>query len=354
MSTHPTDFSDLTQLIKNWAKELGFQQLGISGIDAGKHAHWLEQWLAAGHQGEMDYMGAHGNKRSRPEELVPGTLRILSARMDYLPPDTQMSEVLADPQKAYISRYALGRDYHKVMRKRLQQLAERISHKVGKMGYRVFVDSAPVLEKAFAEQAGLGWIGKNTLLINRQAGSWFFLGEIFIDLPLPVDKLVSQSHCGRCQSCLKHCPTGALVSDYVLDARLCISYLTIEFKGSIPIALRPLMGNKIFGCDNCQIACPWNRFARPTQEQDFQVRHALDARNLLELFLWTEAEFLQHTEGSPIRRAGYERWQRNLAIALGNAPKNAEIHKALLSQHAQSTALVQEHIEWALEQHKIS
>jgi len=348
MPIPPFDPISLSQDIKSWAYALGFQQVGISGIDPGEHEAHLERWLAAGYQGEMDYMAAHGRKRSHPEELVPGTLRVISLRMDYLPGDTQMTRCLADPQAAYLSRYALGRDYHKLIRKRLQQLAERIQQHIGPFGYRAFVDSAPVLEKAFAQQAGLGWIGKNTLLINKQAGSWFFLGELFVDLPLPVDQPTTRDHCGRCQSCLTRCPTGALVGERLLDARLCISYLTIELKGAIPVALRPLIGNRVFGCDDCQIACPWNRFARPSPESDFQPRHGLDHSRLIELFRWTEAEFLERTEGSPIRRAGYERWLRNLAVGLGNAPANLDILHALQARYDSATPLLREHLQWAL------
>lgn len=349
MSLHP-DLSVLVQHIKQWAHELGFQQLGIAGIDPGEHGQHLERWLASGYHGEMDYMAVHGRKRTHPAELVAGTLRVISVRMDYLPTDPQMAQCLANPERAYLSRYALGRDYHKVMRKRLQQLAERIQQAIGPLGYRAFVDSAPVLEKAFAQQAGLGWIGKNTLLINRQAGSWFFLGELFVDLPLPLDEPSPLGHCGRCQSCLTRCPTGALVAPYQLDARRCISYLTIELKGAIPTPLRPLIGNRVFGCDDCQISCPWNRFAKPTQEADFQPRHALDQASLTELFLWSEAEFLHRTEGSPIRRIGYERWLRNLAVGLGNAPTTHTIQQALLKRRHVSSPLVQEHVIWALQQ----
>lgn len=355
MSLHCSfDPLKLSSAIKEWAAALGFQQTGIAGIDPGQHEAYLEQWLAAGYHGEMAYMAEHGRKRSRPDQLVPGTLRVISVRMDYLPGNSQMAACLANSEQAYISRYALGRDYHRVIRKRLQQLAEQIQAHIGPFGYRAFVDSAPVLEKAFAEQAGLGWIGKNTLLINRQAGSWFFLGELLTDLPLPIDPPQTQDHCGRCQSCLKRCPTGALIGERLLDARRCISYLTIELKGSIPIPLRHLIGNRVFGCDDCQIACPWNRFARPTAEADFQPRHGLEQGQLAELFLWTEAEFLQRTEGSPLRRAGYERWLRNLAVGLGNASQSETARHALLSraQDRQLSPLVQEHLQWALQQHE--
>lgn len=351
MSTSPLDLSALAQSIKDWGRELGFQQVGIAGLDLAEHEAHLERWLAAGYQGEMDYMAAHGSKRSHPEELVPGTLRVISLRMDYLPGDTLMAQRLGQPEKAYVSRYALGRDYHKLIRKRLQQLAERIQQAIGPFGYRAFVDSAPVLEKAIAEQAGLGWIGKNTLVLNRKAGSYFFLGELFVDLPLPVDPAHGSEHCGRCTACLDICPTQAFVSPYVLDARRCISYLTIELKGPIPAELRPLIGNRVFGCDDCQIVCPWNRFARPTSQGDFQPRHNLDSAELAELFLWSEDEFLARTEGSPLRRAGYERWLRNLAVGLGNAPSTIPVLEALEARRAHPSELVREHVEWALSRH---
>ncbi len=349
---HPTlDYPQLALAIKNWGRELGFQQVGIAGLDLAEHEAHLNRWLAAGYQGEMDYMAAHGSKRSHPEELVPGTLRVISLRMDYLPGDTRMAQLLAQPEKAYISRYALGRDYHKLIRKRLQQLAERIQQHIGPFGFRAFVDSAPVLEKAIAERAGLGWIGKNTLVLNRQAGSWFFLGELFIDVPLPSDPPQTTEHCGSCRACLDICPTAAFVGPYVLDARRCISYLTIEYKGAIPLELRPLIGNRVFGCDDCQIVCPWNRFARPTEQSDFQPRHGLDNVELAALFRWTEEEFLSRTEGSPLRRAGYERWLRNLAVGLGNAPSSIPVLEALHSQREHPSELVREHVEWALAQH---
>ncbi|WP_236199031.1 tRNA epoxyqueuosine(34) reductase QueG [Pseudomonas pseudonitroreducens] len=345
------DHDDLARAIKDWGRELGFQQVGISGLDLEAHGAHLQRWLAAGYHGEMDYMGAHGSKRWRPDELVPGTLRVVSLRMDYLPGDTRMAQVLGDPEKAYVSRYALGRDYHKLIRKRLQQLAERIQQQVGPFGFRAFVDSAPVLEKAIAEQSGLGWIGKNTLVLNRKAGSYFFLGELFTDLPLPVDAPHGTEHCGRCSACMDICPTAAFVAPYVLDARRCISYLTIELKGSIPEDLRPLIGNRVFGCDDCQMVCPWNRFARATDQHDFQPRHSLDNAALAELFLWTEEEFLSRTEGSPLRRAGYERWLRNLAVGLGNAPSTIPVIEALRARREFPSELVREHVEWALGRH---
>ncbi len=351
MSVHSLDLAALALSVKDWGQALGFSHVGIAGIDLGEHEHHLRRWLDAGHHGDMEYMGAHGNKRSYPAELVPGTVRVISLRMDYLPGDTAMAQRLAQPEKAYISRYALGRDYHKLVRKRVQHLAERIQGEIGPFGYRAFVDSAPVLEKAIAEQAGLGWIGKNTLVLNRKAGSWFFLGELFVDVPLPVDEPTPRDHCGTCHACLDICPTQAFVGPYQLDARRCISYLTIEFKGSIPPELRPLIGNRVFGCDDCQLVCPWNRFAKPTAEGDFQPRHSLDSASLAELFRWTEAEFLSRTEGSPLRRAGYERWLRNLAVGLGNAPTSIPVVEALKLQREHPSPLVREHVEWALQRH---
>lgn len=342
----------LTASIRDWAEQLGFQQLGITDIDLSEDAARLDAFLAAGYHGEMAYMASHGSKRSRPDELVPGTLRVISVRMDYLPEDSQMAQVLAAPEKAYISRYALGRDYHKLIRKRLQALAEKITAAIGPFGYRAFVDSAPVLEKPLARKAGLGWMGKNTLILNRKAGSWFFLGELLVDLPLPIDEPNDRDHCGRCTACLEVCPTQAFVGERVLDARRCISYLTIELKGSIPEELRPLMGNRVFGCDDCQLVCPWNRFAKPTQEDDFQPRHRLDNTTLAELFMWTEEQFLRRTQGSPIRRTGYERWLRNLAVGLGNAPTTIAVVEALRARLEDPSELVQEHVRWALQQHQ--
>jgi epoxyqueuosine reductase len=345
------DLSQLAQSIKDWGQALGFQQVGISGLRLGEHEAHLQRWLDAGRHGEMDYMAAHGRKRSHPDELVPGTLRVVSVRMDYLPGDTDMVKRLKEPEKAYVSRYALGRDYHKLVRKRLQQLAQRIEQVIGPFGYRAFVDSAPVLEKAIAEQAGLGWIGKNTLLLNRKAGSYFFLGELFVDLPLPEDPTQDAEHCGRCSACLDICPTDAFVGPYQLDARRCISYLTIELKGSIPQALRAAIGNRVFGCDDCQMVCPWNRFAKPTTQGDFLPRHGLDNSTLAELFRWSEEEFLLRTEGSPLRRAGYLRWLRNLAVGLGNAPSSIPVLEALKARREHPSELVREHVLWALDQH---
>lgn len=345
------DLSKLTEDIRRWGAELGFQQVGISNIDLHKHEQHLKSWLEKNFHGEMGYMARHGDKRSRPEQLLPGTLRVISARMDYLPETTDMQAVLDDPNKGYISRYALGRDYHKLMRKRLASLAEKISAVSGPHQYRAFVDSAPVLERGLAEQAGLGWIGKNTMLINAQAGSWFFLGEIYTDLPLPIDEAQIDTHCGSCTACLDDCPTGAIVAPNQVDARRCISYLTIELHGSIPETLRPMMGNRIYGCDDCQLVCPWNKFSEPTEEQDFHPRNNLQSEELVVLFKWTEEEFLKRTEGSAIRRIGYERWLRNIAVALGNAPKSEKILHALDIKHRNLSPLVAEHVNWALKKH---
>ncbi|PAU87636.1 tRNA epoxyqueuosine(34) reductase QueG [Pseudomonas sp. WN033] len=341
----------LVSQIRSLATDLGFQQLGISQPDIGQHERWLQSWLAAGYHGDMEWMASHGSKRTRPAELVPGTQRVISVRMDYLPAEPAMAKRLGQPERAYISRYALGRDYHKLMRRRLQQLAERIQALVGPFGYRAFVDSAPVMERALATRAGLGWIGKNTMLINRQAGSYFFLGELYTDLPLPLDSSYEQEHCGRCRACLDKCPTQAFVGPHVLDARRCISYLTIELKGSIPLELRPMMGNRVFGCDDCQLVCPWNRFAKPSAEDDFKPRHQLDQAELVSLFRWDEETFLRNTEGSPIRRIGHERWLRNLAVGLGNATSSIPVIEALKSRTDHPSELVREHVRWALERH---
>jgi len=340
--------------IREWAAQLGFQQVGISGVDLGEHEAHLQRWLAAGHHGGMGYMARHGSKRGRPAALVPGTARVISLRMDYLPAGTEPMRVLEDSQQAYISRYALGRDYHKLVRKRLALLAERIRGAAQAGQYRAFVDSAPVLERALAEQAGLGWIAKNTMLINAAAGSWFFLGELFTDLPLPVDAPQRDKHCGSCTACLDICPTRAFTGPFQLDARRCISYLTIEHPGSIDPELRPLMGNRVFGCDDCQLCCPWNKFATPTGEGDFQPRHALDNAQLADLMGWDEATFLANTAGSPIRRIGYQRWLRNLAVALGNADTSATVIQALLQRRDDPSELVREHVAWALAQHGVS
>jgi epoxyqueuosine reductase len=344
------DYNALAAQIRQWGVELGFQQVGISDLDVSEGAGHLRTWLDKHYHGDMQYMERHASLRAAPEQLVPGTLRVLSLRMDYLPADTRMIKVLQNPRQAYVARYALGRDYHKLIRRRLQQLADRIQEHIGAFGFRAFVDSAPVLERAFAEKAGLGWIGKNTMLINKQAGSWFFLGELFTDLPLPVDQK-ADFHCGTCTACLDICPTGAFIGPQQLDARKCISYLTIELRTAIPQALRPLIGNRVFGCDDCQLCCPWNKFAAPTQERDFSPRHRLDQAELVELFGWNEEEFLRYTEGSAIRRIGYECWLRNIAVALGNAPSTDDVLHALRQHASHPSALVREHVEWALAQH---
>ena len=339
--------------IKRLGLELGFQQVGITdGAGLAEDEAHLLSWLRQGRHGEMDYMARHGLKRSRPEALVAGTVSVISVRMDYLPPSSRHPrQVLNRPGLAYISRYALGRDYHKLMRRRLRKLVRKIEARVGPFGYRCLVDSAPVLEKALARNAGLGWIGKHTNLINPKAGSYFFLGEIYTDLPLAKDPPFGGQHCGRCTACIDICPTAAIVAPQQIDARRCISYLTIELKGAIPEPLRPLIGNRVYGCDDCQLICPWNKFARHTEEDDFRVRHGLDAPTLIELFLWGEQEFLQKTEGSAIRRIGYERWSRNIAVGLGNAPTNAATVKALKTRADDPSALVREHVAWALRQH---
>ncbi len=354
MRTARNNKIDLTHLatdIKTWGRELGFQRTGIADIDLGEAETRLLNWLKQGRQGEMQYMESHGTRRSRPQELQPGTLRVISARLDYLPGQAADSEaVMRDPQRGFISRYALGRDYHKLLRNRLQKLADRIASQVGPFRYRAFTDSAPVLEKALAEKAGLGWIGKHTNLIDRHAGSWFFLGELYTDLPLPVDA-PSDNHCGTCHACLDICPTQAIVAPYELDARRCISYLTIELRGPIPEDLRPLIGNRIYGCDDCQLVCPWNRFAQSSAENDFAPRHGLDAPELIRLFSWTEENFLEYTEGSAIRRIGYECWLRNIAVALGNAPTDETIIAALKTRLEHPSELVRDHVGWALRCH---
>lgn len=346
------DPDELKSAIREWAHELGFQQIGVSDVDLERAESRLRDWLRAGYHGRMDYMARHGTRRSRPQELVPGTLRIITARMDYLPQAQDAAiDLLDDERRGYISRYALGRDYHKVLRGRLRALARRIEASAGDFGYRVFVDSAPVLEKPIAEKAGLGWIGKHTNLINRDAGSWFFLGELYTDLPLPVDD-AEESHCGSCRACIDVCPTGAIVAPYQLDARRCISYLTIELKGSIPSEFRQAIGNRIYGCDDCQLFCPWNKFATQSSEPDFAPRHELDDADLVELFAWDEATWLAKTEGSAIRRIGYERWLRNIAVALGNASTTPGVIDALNKRRDSDSKLVAEHVQWALTQHE--
>src|SRR5277367_5763920 len=342
----------LSASLRGWARELGFTGLGVANIDLPADEAFFLDWLRAGFNGEMGYMSRHGTKRSRPVELLPGTVSCISVRMDYWPPaSADAAATLAAGTLGYVSRYALGRDYHKVLRSRLQKLCDRIQAEVGPFGHRVFTDSAPVLEKALARNAGLGWIGKHTNLIDRNAGSYFFLGEIYLDLELPVDSQ-SSAHCGSCSACMPACPTGAIVAPYRLDARRCISYLTIELSGAIPVEFRRAIGNRIYGCDDCQLVCPWNKFARPTAEKDFAARHGLDHAQLTDLFAWSEAEFLEKTRGSAIRRIGYERWLRNIAVALGNAPTSPELIAALADRAHHSSGLVREHVQWALAQHR--
>jgi epoxyqueuosine reductase len=356
------DLPALAQAIKAWGAELGFADVRIADIDLADQEAGLQAWLDAGHHGEMDYMASHGMKRARPAELVPGTVRVISARMDYLPMNTpddwRARERLRqiEPQAAVVSIYARGRDYHKVLRNRLQQLAERIRAAVGEYGYRVFTDSAPVMELPLAQKAGLGWRGKHTLLLSREAGSTFFIGEILVDLPLPVDAPTG-AHCGQCSACIAVCPTNAILGPGRLDARRCISYLTIELKGAIPEDLRPLIGNRIYGCDDCQLACPWNKFAQRATVPDFDERNGLGAAGLIELFGWSEDDFNRRLEGSPIRRIGHERWLRNLAVGLGNAATEATtsdaVVAALRARADHPSALVREHVAWALARHGI-
>ncbi len=345
------DYVALTLDIKRWGQELGFQQVGITDTQLDSHSQHLRQWLQKGLHGEMSYMAKHESLRQHPDALQQNTVRVISLRFDYLPPDVETVKLLDHPSKAYIARYALGRDYHKLIRKRIGQLADKIVKQTGQRSQRPFVDSAPVLERAFAEKSGLGWIGKNTMLINSKAGSLFFLGELFTDLPLTIDKPQTVKHCGSCTGCLEACPTNAFNGPFELDARKCISYLTIELKGSIPIELREKMGNRVFGCDDCQLICPWNKFAKATDENDFKPRHGLDDVELITLFLWTEDEFTTNTQGSPIKRIGYERWLRNLAIGLGNSAKNSHGYEDIISAlqtRRNFSPLVKEHVEWAL------
>ncbi|MGZ4978855.1 MAG: tRNA epoxyqueuosine(34) reductase QueG [Methylobacter sp.] len=353
MDTNSQKMTSIALQIKQWGQELGFQQVGITDTTLPEAEAHLQNWLDNNFHGEMDYMQRHGLKRSRPELLHPGTVRVISVRMDYqTEAAATMNQALADPTSAYISRYAMGRDYHKLMRGRLQKLADKIQAEIGPLlpdAMRAFVDSAPVLEKALAEKAGLGWIGKHSNVINRKAGSWFFLGELFTNLPLPVDSPAT-AHCGDCRACLDICPTQAIIAPYQVDARRCVSYLTIELHGSIPENLRPLIGNRIYGCDDCQIICPWNRFAKMTGEQDFNPRHRLNTRQLLEVFAWDETEFLAKTEGSAIRRIGHHRWLRNIAVALGNAPSSELIVEALKDKLNHDADMVREHVRWALAQ----
>ncbi|WP_415882236.1 tRNA epoxyqueuosine(34) reductase QueG [Neptuniibacter sp. QD34_54] len=351
MTDMPTEsLKALAQKIKIWAKELGFQQCGITDCDLSQEQAHYEQWLSNGFHGEMAYLENHLDKRFSANSLVPEAQRIICVRMDYLPPDTKITKILDDNNKAYVSRYTLGRDYHKLIRKRLTQLGKRIEQEVGKSVYRAFVDSAPILERPLAEKAGIGWRGKHTLILNREAGSLFFLGELLIDLPLPIDEPVTEDHCGKCTACLDVCPTKAFPQPHVLDARRCISYLTIELSGSIPEELRPLMGNRIFGCDDCQLICPWNRFSDFTQENDFHPRQRLDDIELATLFAWSEDEFLKKTEGSAIRRTGHIGWLRNIAVALGNSNGGTTVIEALESKRTHESDIVREHVEWALKQ----
>jgi epoxyqueuosine reductase len=343
---------ELKSALDALARNRGFDALGVANVAIPADAAHLQRWLAEGRHGEMGYMAKHGTRRTHPDELVPGTVRVLSARMNYWPADAKnANETLEDADVAYVSRYALGRDYHKVLRNALQGLADDIIERIGPMGYRVFVDTGPVLEKALARDAGLGWIGKHTNLIARDGGSYFFIGEILTDLPLEADESAT-AHCGTCSACIPACPTGAITAPHQLDARRCISYLTIELHGTIPTELRRMMGNRIYGCDDCQLVCPWNKFARAAAHPDFKVRHRLDASRLSELFAWTEAEFLARTEGSAIRRIGYERWLRNIAVALGNAPTTEEHVAALALRAEDPSALVREHVAWALAEHE--
>jgi len=352
-SSHPSiDYDALASRIKDWAADLGFDQAGIADTDLAEAENRLQRWLDAGRHGKMGYMAAHGHKRSRPGMLVPGTLRVICVRMSYWPGSAALAPetMLARADAGYVARYALGRDYHKVVRKRLQKLAERIESEVGSFGYRAFADSAPVMEKPLAQKAGLGWIGKHTNLLNRNDGSWFFLGELYTDLPLPVDEPATD-HCGTCRACIDACPTGAITGPYQLDARRCISYLTIELRGSIPEHLRPMMGNRIFGCDDCQAVCPWNRFARRASQEDFSPRAAVTDRDLVWFASWGEADFDRHTRGSAIRRAGYAGFLRNVAVALGNADSSPVVMDAIETLVNHSSEMVREHAQWAKARH---
>lgn len=355
--THSSDYgtNDLATLaadIKRWGGELGFANIGITDTDLTSAEAEHQAWIKKGFHGDMDYMAKHGLKRTRPADLVPNTRRVISARLDYLPPKAKDSwQTMQNGEKAFVSRYSLGRDYHKVMRQKLQKLCDKIASEIAYFEYRVFTDSAPVLEVALAEKSGLGWRGKHTLLINKERGSWFFLGEIYTNLPLPIDEKAS-NHCGSCSACIDICPTRAITAPYEVDARRCISYLTIELKTSIPEEFRPLIGNRVYGCDDCQLACPWNKFAEITQEPDFHVRNGLDNISLVECFAWSEAEFTQKMAGSAIYRIGYAQWLRNIAVGLGNAPCTPEIINALKTREHDSDELVREHVNWALQQHR--
>ncbi|MZI94673.1 tRNA epoxyqueuosine(34) reductase QueG [Vibrio sp. CAIM 722] len=342
------DYQALAKKIKFWAHELGFAKAGICDVDLTEHEAPLQQWLDKGYHGEMDWMARHGMMRARPAELLPGTLRVISVRMDYLPPDAHFASNLNNASEAYISRYALGRDYHKLVRNQLKKLGEKIKAETGELGFRPFVDSAPILERPLAQKAGLGWTGKHSLILDEGAGSWFFLGELLVDIPLPIDT-PSENQCGKCTACMTSCPTNAIVEEGIVDARRCISYLTIEYSGVIPEEFRPLMGNRIYGCDDCQLVCPWNRFAHLTEQSDFHRRQALHDPDLLALFAWDEKTFLKNMEGSAIRRIGHEQWRRNIIIAMGNAPYSQQIIETL-EQAKGHSELLDPHIDWALTQ----
>ncbi len=349
MSAKNSNYSYLSDKIKTWGAELGFQQVGIADIDLTSHEGKLQQWLDNNFHGEMSFMERHGMKRARPAELLPGTISVVSVRLDYLPPSASFAENLQNPQQAYVSRYALGRDYHKVIRNKLKKLGEKIAQEIDQedLAFRPFVDSAPVLERPLAEKAGLGWVGKHSLLLDENAGSWFFLGELFLPIALPVGEPQAEQ-CGSCVACMTICPTQAIVEPYVVDSRRCISYLTIELKGDIPEEFRRAMGNRIYGCDDCQLICPWNRHAQLSQEPDFLPRDALNKPDLLTIWRWTESEFLKITEGSPIRRIGYSAWMRNIAIALGNMPFSLVVIGALQQRLGEVSDMVDRHIQWAL------
>jgi epoxyqueuosine reductase len=342
------NYEQLAQQIKIWGKELGFQKVGICDVDLSEHETALQKWLDAGYHGSMDWMARHGMMRARPNELLPGTVRVISVRMDYLPPEARFASNLANKNHAYISRYALGRDYHKLVRKQLNKLGKLIEQEIGQFGYRPFVDSAPILERPLAQKAGLGWTGKHSLILDKDCGSWFFLGELLIDLPLPVDE-PSVDQCGKCKACITSCPTQAIVDEKVVDARRCISYLTIEFDGVIPEEFRKPMGNRIYGCDDCQLVCPWNRYAEITEQDDFHRRESFEEPDLITMFNWDEATFLSQMEGSAIRRIGHQQWLRNISIALGNADYSQRAIDALETRRGESE-LLDEHIEWALAQ----
>lgn len=345
------DYHQLAEDIKRWGAELGFQKVGITDVDLSTERANLQRWLDDGMHGDMEWMARHADLRTRPDQLHPGAVRAISVRMNYLPAEAGFAKTLKNPRLGYISRYALGRDYHKLMRKRLKQLGDKIKRACAELDFRPFVDSAPIMEKPLAVKAGLGWRGKHSLVLDEQGGSWFFLGELLVNLPLPTDSPVAEK-CGSCSACITICPTQAIVEPYVVDARRCISYLTIELRDSIPEQYRPLMGNRIYGCDDCQLVCPWNRYAQLTDEADFAPRKDLHAPELLELWQWDEETFLKRTEGSPIRRIGYACWQRNLAVALGNAPTDTDIIAALEARSGTTSAMVQEHIDWALERQR--